>query len=181
MSLEPEPINLTLREEPTQEQLARRRARESFVRRYIYFPVVVVAVLLALLVVGLLWLTIVGAWFNVDTNQEFYRSFVAAVADVATMIMLTPVLLLCAIPSVLALALYAYRRQARQAIQPGAEPLPLLWRVENLLISVQRQLAVALPRVANPLISAHGLSAFIKTLLYQIRLLVRRETDRYDS
>jgi hypothetical protein len=132
------------------------------------------------LLLGLAWLTVVGDWFAMDTNEAYYRALVSGIADAFTMLMLLPLLLLCAIPSALAVGLLVYRRQ-RRSERDTEERLPIFWRVENVLIAVQEQIAAILPQLGRPIISAYAIASFVKTFLLDLKRIITREKKRHVS
>lgn len=164
---------------PTPAQLARLQARRRYNRVYVYLPLGLVAFLWLLLVAGLLWLTVAGKWFYVDTNQEYYRSLVSGVADAFTVLMLLPLLLLCALPSLGAVGFIAWRRRSRKAKQDSYGTLPLFWRVDNLVTRVETAVTSFLPRMARPVISAYAALAYVRTLLRELKKTISREINRY--
>lgn len=164
---------------PTAEQQARRLALRRFNRLAVYLPMGLLALLWLSLILGMLWLTVAGSWFNVDTNREYYRGLISGVADAFTVIMLAPLLLLCALPLIGAVAFVIWRRQRRKAQPAGAEKLPLFWRVENIVSALRARVDTTMPKVARPVISTHAMSAYVRTLLAQIKEIVSREINRY--
>lgn len=165
--------------QPTAEQLARLARRNRFNRLFVYLPVGLVALLWLGLVLGLLWLTIVGSWFAMDTNQEYYRALVSGVADAFTILMLSPLLVLCAIPIVLAAGLIVYRRRRKGDREPGPESLPIMWRIENVVSSVRSRVDGTTPKVAQPIINAYGAVTYLRTFYRRLKEIISQEIDRY--
>jgi hypothetical protein len=132
------------------------------------------------LLLGLAWLTIVGDWFAMDTNEAYYRALISGVADAFTMLMLLPLLLLCALPSALVVGLLFYRRQ-KKGDRDMEERLPIFWRVENILFAVQEQIGAILPQLARPIIMAHAIAGFVKTFLLDLKQIITREKKRHVS
>lgn|SRR5690606_30647985 len=164
---------------PTAEQRARAKALRRFNRRYVYLPMALLALLWLGLIVGMLWLTLVGDWFNVNTNQAYYRGLISGVADAFTILMLAPFMVLCALPIVAAVALFIWRRQRRRAQPAGPEKLSIFWRLENIVDGVRARVATTTPKLARPVISAHAAGAFARSLLGQTKEIVSREINRY--
>ncbi len=162
---------------PTQEQLARRKRLRRFNRLVVYLPVGITALAWIVLILGLFWLTVAGGWFAMDTNAAYYRGLASGVADTFTIIMLAPLLLLCALPPVAVIALVVYRR--RKSADPEDRPsLPLFWRIENIVVSVQDRTKTHLPKVASPVISAHATAAFLNRFLIELKQIISQEIDR---
>ena len=159
---------------PTPEQLERLEKRKRFRNRYIYAPVIVVTLLWLVTIAILLWL-VWGA-----ENEVEYRAILSGIADAIAILFLLPAVLLCALPPLAIAGFYVYRRQQRRPQPAGVERLPLLWRVENVIVRVQRRLETSiLPAIANPVITAHAVAAFIRTFIVELRKIVSREIDRY--
>lgn len=165
--------------QPTAEQLARRQARRRFNRLYVSLPLGLVVLLWIGLIVAMLWLSVVGSWFAIDTRQAYYRSLLSGVADAFTIIMLMPLLLLCALPSAGAVGLYFYNRQSKKEKGPQDESLPILWRVENAISSVRGTTDRLTPKMARPVISAHATVAFARTFLKRLKEIITQEINRY--
>ncbi|MDT8305743.1 MAG: hypothetical protein RRC07_07380 [Anaerolineae bacterium] len=159
---------------PTAEQEARLQARRRFNRLTIHLPLGLVTFLWLVLIVGLLWLTVAGKWFYMDTNQEYYRSLVSGMADAFTVLLLMPVMLLCALPLAGAGAFLIWRRRRRKPDGDDDGKLPLFWRVDNLLTRIQTAVSAALPKMAGPIINVHGAAAYIRTLLQEIKKTIGR-------
>lgn len=161
--------------EPTAEQLARLRARHSFRNRFIYGPMVLITLLWLVGLVVLFWLVLAPG-----EDIARYREVISGVADVVTILFITPWLVVCALPIVGAVGLVVYRRQRKPEQTPEVASLPLFWRVENIISKVQYRLDnQILPKMAQPVITAYGLVAFVRTLLNEIKEIVSREINRY--
>lgn len=163
--------------QPTPEQEARRARLRRFNRLVIYLPLGLVALAWIALVAILFWLSVAGEWFAIETNQTHYRQLFSAIADIVTMLALMPMLLLCALPPVGAIALVTYRRQ-RKTEAPSAPSLPLFWRIENIVRAVRDRTAVTLPRMARPVINAHARSAFIRRFILEVKQIIKQEISR---
>ena len=168
---------------PTPEQLERKRKQRRFTRVRVWLPVGIVALLWFLAIIGLLWLTVVGQWFYMDTNQATYRSLVSGAADAVIILSITPLLLMCALPSVGILALMVQRRRQDPEGRSWTESARrLLWRFDNGVMGVRDRLGKdVLPTVARPVISAYALAAFARTLWKQITVLISREKRMHDD
>ena len=166
----PPPVVVT----PTPEQLERLEQRKRFRNRYIYAPVVVVTLLWLVAVVILLWL-IVGV-----ENEVAYRRILSGIADAIAILFLLPTVLLCAVPPLAVTGFFIYRRRQKRELPADVEQLPLTWRIENIITRVKAQLETTiLPAIANPVITAYAVAAFVRTLLVELRKMVSREIDRY--
>ncbi len=160
---------------PTPEQEERLKARRRFNRLAVYLPLGLVVLLWLLLIVGLVWLTVAGQWFNVNTNQEFYRNLVSGVADAVLVLMLAPLMLLCAVPLAAGVAFLVWsRRRRKQAGHPYGTLPPLFWRIDNLVTRARAGVSSFLPRLATPVITAHGSAAYVRALLEDIKRIVSR-------
>lgn len=168
---------------PTPEQLERKRKQQRFTRQRVWLPVGVVALLWLLAVAGLLWLTVAGSWFNMDTSQATYRSLVSGVADAIIILSITPLLFLCAVPSVGIFAVAVRRRRRDPERRAWTESgRRLLWRVENGIAAVGRRLEEdVLPSVARPVTSAYALAAFVRTLWKISAEMISRENRTHDE
>jgi uncharacterized membrane protein YjgN (DUF898 family) len=158
---------------PTPEQEERLQARRRFNRLAVYLPLGVLVFLWLLLIAGLIWLTVAGQWFYVDTNQEYYRGLVSGVADAVLVLMLAPLMLLCSVPIVAGIAMLVWNRRRRTGHPYGTLP-PLFWRIDNLVNRARAGIISFLPRLANPVIAAHGSAAYARTLLLEFKKLVSR-------
>lgn len=161
--------------QPTAAQLDRRQRLHRFNRWVVYLPVGVTFLAWLALVGGLLWLAVAGNWFAMDTNQSYYRQLISGVADTLTMIMLTPLLLLCAIPTVGVIALVVARRQRAKDVPSGETSLPLFWKIENIILEIHDTIARTTPRVAKPLIDAHAAAAFVKRFILVVKRTIAQE------
>lgn len=160
---------------PSAEQEERRSRLRRFNWWVLYLPVGLVILAWLALIGGLVWLMIVGGWFAMDTNQDYYRQLMSGVADIFTMLMLLPALLLCTIPIVAAVALFVVRRQRASDRQDETPSLPIFWRIENIIITIRDTVARSAPRVARPLINAHATAAFIKRFLIVVKRTFSQE------
>lgn len=162
--------------EPTAEQLERRRRLRRFNRWVLYVPVGLTFLAWLVLIGALFWLAVAGNWFAMDTNQIHYRQLISGVADTLTMIMMTPLLLLCAIPTVGVIALAVAQRQRAKEAPAGEETsLPLFWKIENIITEIHDTIARTLPRVAKPLIDAHATASYVKRFILVIKRTISQE------
>lgn len=164
--------------QPTVEQEKRLARRRRFNRLFVYLPLGLVAILWLALILGMTWLSVAGDWFAMDTNQPYFRDLFSGVADAFTILMLTPALALCAIPAILAGAFTVYRRQRRKEKEGQAPSLPLMWRVENVVVSIQETVSGITSRAARPLITAHAMAAFARTFLHELKQIILQEIDK---
>lgn len=164
---------------PTAEQGERLKARRRFNRLYVYLPLGLVAFLWLLLIMGLAWLTVAGRWFYVDTNQEYYRGLVSGVADAVTILMLAPLILLCTLPLAAAVGVAVWRRKRRKEAATPYGALAIFWRIESLISRIGAGIGTFMPRLAQPVISAHAAATYVRVLLQQIKNILSREIDRY--
>lgn len=163
---------------PTAAQEARRARLRRFNRLVISIPVGITALGWVALILGLIWLSVAGEWFAMDTNQAHYRQLFSAIADVVTMLMLAPMLLLCALPVVGAVALGVYQRRRRADAAAVPAKLPLFWRIENVVISIHDSVARLMPKLARPVINAHAMAAFVRRFLTEVKQIVSQEKTR---
>lgn len=164
--------------QPTAEQEARAAHLRRFNRLTIYVPLALVALAWIALIVTLLWLSVAGEWFAMETDQANYRQLFSALADIVTILALAPLLLLCALPPVGAIGLVVYRRQRKADASPAAPSLPLFWRIENFVIAAHDRIAAVLPRLAHPVINAHATAAFVNRFVIEIKKIIRQEISR---
>lgn len=164
---------------PTAEQHARLEARRRYNLLHVYLPLGLVALLWLITILALLWLTVVGKWFAVDTDQERFRALVSGVADAVTILMLLPCLLLCLLPLGGAAGVFVWRRRRGADAPDVQESLPLFWRIENVISRVQAPVVAFLPKLAQPIVVVYGLAAFVRTFLQQLKEIIRREINRY--
>jgi preprotein translocase subunit SecG len=168
--LYPEPVV-----EPTEEQLLRREARRQYERKTLFIPMAIIAVIWVVVTIGMIWLSLAGGWFGVDTDQEFYRTLFNGVANVVLILTICLWMLFLAIPMGLFIYLWSYRRQQIADRPPGPKPLPFFWRIDNIVIQVRDAVAQFLPKLARPLILLHGVAAYIKTLFKEIKKILHLE------
>jgi hypothetical protein len=151
--------------EPAPSQLERANRLRRFNRIAVYFPVALVGIGI-LVVVGLL------LWGALSPRIHGTREFASALADIVIILTVLPVTLLCAIVPVSAIAFVVYRQQGEK--RPHGRLQPLFWRLEMLLLRFQRGSGVAMDRLARPVIAGHGWAAFVRTLLWQLKKIIKR-------
>ena len=115
-----------------------------------------------------------------DTNQEYYRGLLSGVADVVTMLLLAPLLLLCALPIAGAVGLVVYRKRKKDDSGDEAS-LPLFWKIENKVIMVHNAVARSMPKLARPVINAHSTVAFVRQLVTEVKRFFKQEIGRNDD
>jgi hypothetical protein len=167
--------------QPTPAQKERRARLRRFNGLVLYLPLTLVTAAWIVLIVALIWLAVAGEWFAMDTNQAYYRGLISAVADIFTMLMLTPLLILCSLPVLAALAYPIYLRRRRAAKTESAESLPLFWRAENIITSIRDGVDHSIPRVARPIISAHAFAALVRRFLIEVKQVISQEILRNDD
>jgi hypothetical protein len=154
--------------QPTLEQLARREALRRFNRRYVYLPLIIFAILWAIVLAAMLWVSLVGEWFAISTNQETFRPMFSGIADIVVIVLVS----LCGLTLLIPIALFGYgyyavrqRRKRQEAQLPaGMEPLPIMWRIENIVERVRQTTADTLPLVARPVLRSYAIAAYWRTL-----------------
>lgn len=174
-------VERRLTTKPTAAQELRLKQRKRFNRLVITLPMGLVFFLWIALFLGMIWLSVAGEWFAMDTNQEHYRQLFSGVADVFTMLLLTPMLLLCALPIVGTVGVVVYRRKKRSEDPDTAPKLPLFWRIENKVDDVRDMVARTMPRLAQPVINMHSTVAFVKQLIFELKRFIRQEIFRKDE
>ena len=64
-------------------------------------------------------------------------------------------------------------RERRQARPPGPGPLPILWRIENMVVMVTDRVTAFLPLLARPIVLIYGVGSYIRTLFIEIWKIIR--------
>lgn len=160
---------------PTAEQLARAAALRRFNRLTIYLPVGLIIFIWLVLVLALLWLTVFGQWVNVSPTQlAYYRNLVRGIADISLIVLFTLMLILGTIPIVLTAAVVKRQRERRALRPAGVRPLPIMWRLENLVVTIQQAITGVLPMIARPVTTLHAGAAYVRALLIEIRKILTR-------
>lgn len=162
--------------QPSLEQRERREQQRRFTRRWVYVPVGLLFFLWLAVTIVLLWLTLAGE------SVGDYRVAISGVADLVLILFMTPLVLLCAIPAFGPIGLYVYLRRQRDPEVPGwmAKLRRLFWRLENVVVNVRETLdEKVLPKLAEPVVSAYAIAAFVRTLFKELKTAIRREINRY--
>lgn len=160
---------------PTAEQLARAAALKRFNRLTIYLPVGLIVFVWLVLVLALLWLTVFGQWANISPTQlAYYRNLVRGIADISLIVFFTLLLIVGMIPIILTAALVKRQRERRALRPAGVRPLPLMWRLENLILSIQQAIAGVLPMIARPVTNLHAAAAYVRALFIEIKKILTR-------
>ncbi len=166
---------------PTTEQIERRKQRIRFNRLAVTLPMALVSLLWLVAILVMIWLAVAGEWFAVDTRQAHFRQLFSGIADLFTMLLLVPMLLLCALPFVAAIGFVVYRRNKRREL-PAEEPtIPILWRVENTVVTVRDTVARTMPKMAQPVLDAHGAAAYIRQMVHGLKRILRQEISGDDE
>jgi hypothetical protein len=168
-------VEVTVPPPPTAEQLARAAALKRFNRLTIYLPVGLIVFVWLVLVLALLWLTVFGQWANISPTQlAYYRNLVRGIADISLIVFFTLLLILGMIPIILTAALVKRQRERRALRPAGVRPLPLMWRMENLILSIQQAIAGVLPMIARPVTNLHAAAAYVRALFIEIKKILTR-------
>jgi hypothetical protein len=148
--------------QPTAAQSERAAALRRFNWLYVYVPVIFASLMVFSLVSLLLWGTF-------STSVVGTQEFASSLADIILVLTIMPLLLLCAIPSALAIGLVVYRRQNRESRPSHGWLLRLLWRLDNLVARIHDGTEQTLPKVVGPLISGHAWAAYWQALTAQVK------------
>lgn len=150
---------------PTTTQLERAAALKRFNRLVVYLPIIVAA-LIVLIVVGLLF------WVALIQPGEASRETVGGIADAVIILVSIPMMLLCAIPSILFIAITIQGR--KKGMAPLKRVQVLFWRLDNIVLRIQSTIQRTMPKIAAPVISGHALVAYVRNLLTQLVNLLKR-------
>lgn len=166
--------------QPTEEQLARLEALRRFNRRYVYLPLILFAVVWGIVLAVMLWVSLVGEWFAINTNQEMFRPMFSAIADIVIIFLVS----MCGLMLLIPIALFGYgyytiadRRERQRQVRELAqlpEPLPIMWRIENIVERVRQITADTLPMAARPVIRAYAQATYWRALWNEIKRMFRR-------
>lgn len=159
--------------EPTPEQLARAAALRRFNRRVLYLPLAIITLLWVVTFLAMLWLALISSWFPVDIDQQYYRDLFSGIADVVLIGLFGLWLLMGAIPIALAAYLWWQRREWRRNRPPG---LPLMWRIENVVVMISERIATFLPMLARPVALGYSIAAYISALFSEIKKMILRRS-----
>lgn len=151
--------------QPTVRQLERAAALRRFNRLFVYLPILLAA-LIGLFVVGLLF------WVTLIQPGEESRETVSGIASFVIILASIPTTLLCAIPSVLFIALTVQGRQKGSA--PVKWVQTTFWRLDSLVLRIQTAVNESMPKVAGVVISGHAAVAYVRNLLKKLTNLLKR-------
>ncbi len=151
--------------QPTPVQLEREAALRRFNRLFVYLPIIIAAVI-ALFVIGLLF------WATFIQPGENNREIVSGIASSIIILVSLPMTLLCALPSVLFIALFVQARNRGTA--PIKRVQTLFWRLDTLVLKIQTAVNEYTPKAANVVIKAHAVVAYGRNLLTQFINLLKR-------
>ena len=148
---------------PTAEQLARDQLRLAHWRRNVRLPLVIAAVVVAVLFIALVVLAFAGPWLGFD--QAAARSLIAGLSGLTIILIALP---LTAMMSLLPLTYVAwwYNRRQKRKLNPESGPMAyrgrvqtLLWQLDSLLDKAQRGTRQGGERATRPLIGLHARAA----------------------
>lgn len=151
--------------QPTDRQLERAAALRRFNRLFVYLPIILAA-LIGLFVVGLLF------WVTLVQPGEGSRETVSGIASFVIILTSIPMTLLCAIPSVLFIALIVQGRQKGTA--PIKRVQTIFWRLDSLVLRLQSTVNEFMPKMADVVIRGHAAVAFVRNLLNKLTNLLKR-------
>lgn len=161
---------------PTAVQLERARSLKRFNLWTVYVPVGVAATAaLALLI----YLLIIAIW----PPYEDTRLFLSGIADIILILFLLPVVLLFGLLLVGIIGGGFYWRKSRQesdapALQKQYGRLRLLlWKVDQKLSGLYRQIDQLMPKIAGPVIRYNAWQAYTSTWLDQLK----RQFNRHEA
>ena len=146
--------------EPTAEQQARLAALRRYQWLSLYGPLLVLGLGIMATVIWLLWGTLAGP------TAEVARVEVSAVADLIIIAASLPLTLACLLLPGLAIGLAIYdqgREMSRIAWLQRQ-----LWRVDNGVNWVHQKTAETMPKIAQPITTANGWLAYLRTLAHRI-------------
>lgn len=155
--------------EPTEEQKQRLAARRRFNWSYVYAPII----LFSLVILSLIGLLIYGV---LSPNGNGTAEFASALADIILIMTITPLLLLCALPTLLFAGVVVYRRQQRKEKKERGELVPehgrvqrLFWRLDNLLTRIQTIIQQQAPKGAGPIINVNAWLSYLLAFWQQLK------------
>jgi hypothetical protein len=148
---------------PTAEQLARDETRQRYLRRNVYAPLIIAA-LIGLVLFGL----IVYLAFWARTPQA--ASFIAGLSALTVILISIPLTALMAVLPIAWLA-FAYSRRQQRRNAPETGPMAyrsrvqiLLWQLDGLLNQAQRGAARGGASLRRPLIAIHAWAAYLSEM-----------------
>jgi cytochrome c oxidase assembly factor CtaG len=150
---------------PTAVQLDRETALRRFNRLFVFLPIIIAAVI-ALIVVGLLF------WVTLIRPEESSRQTVSGIASAVIILASLPLTILCALPTLLFIALVYQGRQKKTA--PLKRVQTIFWRIDSLVLKIQNAVNQTMPRLAGVVIKAHAAVAYVRNLLNQLINLLKR-------
>lgn len=149
---------------PTAEQLARDEQRLRYLRRNVYLPIIIAAV-----VVVVLFALVIALAFGIGTPQA--ASFIAGLAALIVILFSIPLIFLMAVMPIAWLAFRLNRRQRRKEF-PETGPMAyrgrfqiLLWQLDGMLGSAQPRVEGVGRRLRRPLINLHARFAYLRKFL----------------
>ena len=151
--------------EPTARQIERDDALRRFNRLFVYLPILITAVI-ALAVIGLLF------WVTIIQPGEASRETVSGIASAVVILVSLPMTVLCAIPSILIIAITVQGR--KKGMAPIKRVQTLFWRLDGLVLRIQSAVNENVPKVANVVIKGHAVVAYVRNLLTKITNLLKR-------
>ncbi|MCA9999139.1 MAG: hypothetical protein KDE56_25420 [Anaerolineales bacterium] len=161
---------------PSAEQLARATARRRFNFWAIYFPLIVVTIGVLVLVGFMVWGVLVP-------EPQTTRSFVSGLADLLIILAALPMALVCGAVPLAVVGYMVYRRQQKPA-QPALKGQPvygrlqkLFWQLDNVIVTSRRKSDELLPKVAQPIIRANALLAYVETWFTHLKAFLTRSSE----
>lgn len=161
---------------PTYEQLARDDQHRRYMRRNVYTP----AILAAVLALAVLILIVVLAFFVPQTGDA--REFISGMSGLIIILFTLPVISFMAL---LSLAYFGYRLYRRQQRRENPEFGPtayrsriqlFLWQVESAIDTARRSVDKGADSATHALISVHARAAYTQQWLRDTRdTLLRRK------
>jgi hypothetical protein len=153
---------------PTAEQLARDELRQRYLRRNVYIPIIIAA----LIAIALFVLIVVLA-FGIRSPQAM--SFIAGMSALVVIMFATPLIILMALMPISWLVITLNRRQKRKNF-PETGPMAyrsrvqtLLWQLDGLLDGAQDGVDSLSVRARRPLVALHARAAYLRGWLNGIR------------
>ena len=160
---------------PSAEQLARAKARRRFNFWAVYFPLIIVAL-------GVLVLVGFMVWSVLAPKPQATRSFVSGLADLLIILATLPLALVCGAVPLAIVGFVVYRRRQKPA-QPEVKGQPvygrlqkLFWQLDNVIVTSRRKSDELLPKVAQPIIRGNALLAYAETLLAHLKAFLTRSS-----
>ena len=167
---------------PTAEQLARDELRLAYWRRNVRLPILIAAVLVAVLFITLLVLAFGGPWLGFD--QAAARSFIAGLAGLTVILIALPLTALMGLLP-LAYAAWWYNRRHNRQLYPEMGPMAyrsrvqtLLWQLDGLLDKARRGAQRGGARVTRPLIGLHTRADYWRAFARALQRNFARGQDR---